>query len=384
MRRALTFLVLGGLLTGAFFLGFELLSQPRSASTAPGAPPSLVERVRAELGNRYYRPVPQKVLEQPTVEAMIAALHDPYTSYLDRDAYGVLRRELAASYTGIGVTLRPDRRGFSVVHVQAGPGAKAGLRVGDSIVRIGQTVTAGLGASGAISLMAGRPGTEVQLKVRRGKQLLRVAVRRAPVDTQTVTSHVVTFRHHDFAYLRVTSFAAGTARELAAQLRRAGNDEVSGYILDLRGNPGGLLGEAVRSASYFLRDGVAVVGLQGAHRPRQVYHASGTVIVPRLPLVVLVDQSSASSAEVLAAALHDDRRAVLIGQHTFGKAVVQALYPLGNGAAISLTTARYYTPSGYDISGRGIRPDVPVADNPRTRGDDVLSTALTTLGATHS
>jgi carboxyl-terminal processing protease len=315
---------------------------------------------------------------------MIAALHDPYTEYLTPEAYGLLRRNLGASYSGIGVSLTPAAGGFSVVGVQDGPGAAAGLRVGDSIVRIDRLRAAGLGLTAALSRIAGPPGSVVDLLVRRGDKLRRLAIHRGDVRTDSVSARLVVSRDRTYGVVRVSSFGQDTAPRIRSQLGRLRHLGASGFVLDLRGNPGGLLGQAVRSASYFLRNGSAVVAIEGAHQPRRAFRATGSAFVQRLPVVVLVDRSSASSAEVLAAALQDDHRAVVVGEPTFGKALVQALYPLGNGSALSLTTARYITPSGSDISGRGVRPNIRAVDNPRTPADEALAAALAALGGVRS
>jgi len=151
-------------------------------------------------------------------------------------------------------------------------------------------------------------------------------------------------------------------------------------VLDLRGNPGGLLSQAIAVSSLFLARGT-IVSIEGAHLGRIVYRASGTAAAPRLPLAILIDRWSASAAEVVAAALHDNDRATLVGESTFGKGLVQALRPLPNGGALKLTTARYLTPVGADISGVGIAPDVPASDDPSTLDDDALNAALQVVTA---
>jgi carboxyl-terminal processing protease len=177
------------------------------------------------------------------------------------------------------------------------------------------------------------------------------------------------------AYLRLESFRTGASSATAAILKRLEHDGASAAILDLRGNPGGLLSQAVAVSSLFLQRGT-IVSIQGAHLPRVVYRATGGPAEPRLPLAVLVDRWSASAAEVVAAALHDNGRATLVGESTFGKGFVQTLRPLPNGGALKLTTARYLTPRGTDISGVGVRPDVAAYDDPATPADDALNVAL--------
>jgi carboxyl-terminal processing protease len=178
-------------------------------------------------------------------------------------------------------------------------------------------------------------------------------------------------------------FRQGSAQVLATELRGLKRTGVAGILLDLRENPGGKLDEALRTSSLFLPRGT-IVTLEGAHRPREAYAASGHPIAPRLPVVVLVDRYSASSAEVVAAALHDNGRAKVVGEPTYGKAVVQSIDPLAGGGALALTTARYFTPDGKDISRVGVRPDVRVLDDRRTPLDDVLTAGLATLAASAS
>jgi carboxyl-terminal processing protease len=380
MRRAFILLGLAGLLAGAFALGFEL-SGRGGARTTSG--PTLVQSVRDELAARYYRPIPDSVLRLGSIQSMIAALNDPYTEYLDRPAYVLLQRQIAGSYTGIGVTLLPAPNGLLVVATQPGPARTAGMRVGDTITRIGGLSASRIGLAAALARIAGPRGSALGLEVRRGEALLRFNVRRADVVAPAVSGRLVSFGGRTYGYLRILSFRAGAAKQLRTEVRRLRRAGADGFVLDLRENPGGLLDEAIDVSSLFLRRGV-VVSLEGAHRPREVYAASGHPVAPLRPLAVLVDRYSASSAEVVAAALHDNGRAKLVGEHTFGKAVVQSIDPLENGGALALTTARYFTPAGADISRKGVKPDVRVVDDPRTTMDDVLTTALATLAAAQS
>ncbi len=380
MRRAVILFALGALLAGAFVLGFRL-SGPRERAAPPAL--SVVDAVREELAARYYRPVPNSVLRLGSVHSMLAALNDPYTEYLDRPAYVLLRRQIAGSYTGIGVTLLPAPRGLLVVATQAGPGRRAGIRVGDTITRIGSASAARLGLANALTRIGGHSGTTIHLQAERAGKPIAFSVRRAAVQAPTVSGHPISFGGRTYGFLRIASFRANAAAALAPELRRLRRSGVDGFVLDLRENPGGLVDQAISVSSLFLRSGV-VVTLQGAHRPREVYRASGHPIAPFRPLVVLVDRYTASSAEIVAAALHDDGRATLVGEHTFGKAVVQSIDPLANGGALALTTARYFTPAGADISRKGVRPDIRVIDDPRTPMDDVLTTALATLAASQN
>jgi carboxyl-terminal processing protease len=380
MRRALLLLALGGLLGGAFALGFFL---PERAATPAPRVPSVVDAVRNELAARYYRPIPEDVLRLNSVQSMLAALGDPYTEYLDRPAYLLLQRQTAGAYTGIGVTLLPAPAGLLVVATQPGPGRRAGIRVGDTIVRIGSVPAAHLGLAGALTRIAGPRGSSIALRVRRAGRRLEFTVRRAAVIAPAVSARLLSFGGQSYGYVRVALFRDGTARRVRGDVEALLRRGAGGVVLDLREDPGGFVDEAVGVASVFLRRGI-VVALEGVHHPREEYEVRGPVTAPRIPLTVLVDRFTASSAEIVAAALQDNRRATLIGEHTFGKAVVQSIDPLSDGGALALTTARYITPGGADISRRGVRPDVKVIDDPRTPMDDVLTTALATLASARS
>jgi carboxyl-terminal processing protease len=382
MRRAFAILAVAGLLGAAFAFGF-LLSGRGGRTSAPAHPLSVVAAVRDDLASRYYRPVPPEVLKLATVRAMLAALDDPYTEYLAPPAYELLQRQTAGSYSGIGVSLLPTSEGLLVVGMQAGPGRRAGLRLGDVIARIDGVPASGLGAATALTQIGGPIGTHVQLAVRRGDELLHFAVARASVRTPAVSSRLVSFGGRSYGYVGLSTFRSGVASEVAAAVRRLRDKGAAGVVLDLRGNPGGLLQQAIRVSSLFLRRGI-VVTLEGAHQPREVYRVSGRPVAPRIPLVVLVDRYTASSGEIVAAALRDNHRAMLIGERTYGKALVQSIDPIFGGGALAITTARYLTPAGTDISDIGLTPNVRVGDDPRTAMDDVLTVGLSALAAAKS
>jgi len=360
---------------GTFFLGYALSRGDRA--TAPVRLPTVVDQVREALAARYYRPVPPQVLRLASVDEMLSALDDPYTTYLPQDAYALLRHETSGSYGGIGVSVVTGRSGLFVVSTLPGPAQAAGLRAGDTIVRIDGVSAASLGPAQALAHVAGPPGTRVRLEFVRDGRVHWLSVPRADLRAPGVTGRMLEYAGRRWGELRVDAFRTGTARMLRHQLRRLRRDGAAGIVLDLRANPGGVLREAVATVSLFV-DGGAVVTLRGLHTPEQTLRARAGV-ASRLPLVVLVDQGTASSAEVVAAALRDHHRAELVGRRTYGKALVQSVDPLGDGGALELTVAHYYTPDGADISGVGLRPDVPAADRPGTPADEALGVALHTL-----
>ena len=375
MRRPLVLLTAGLVLLGPFALGYEL-ARPKQVALPAGAP-TVVDRVREALAARYYREVPTRVLRLGSIGAMISALGDPYTAYLAPPDYRLVRAETAARYSGIGVSVLPSRAGLVVAALRPGPALAAGVRVGDTIVGIGGAPAAHLGTAQALARILGPRGTQVRLQLLRDGRRLDLSVRRDVVRAPLVRAQLLSYAGRRWGEVRLSSFRNGTAHLLGRELATLQQRGANGFVLDLRENPGGLLDEAVAVSSLFLDRGV-IVSLSGAHTPLHTYRA-GARVVTRLPLVVLVDRYSASSAEVVAAALRDHRRATVVGERTFGKALVQSLDPLGNGAALELTVAHYYTPSGEDISGAGVVPQVSAADNPRTPDDEALGTALQVL-----
>ena len=339
-----------------------------------GGANTVLEQVRTELMRSYYRPVPANVLREPSVSAMLGALRDPYTEYLDPTKLRLLRLETRSSYSGIGVGVLPDGSGLRVVRLKDGPARRAGLRIGDVITSIDGLSVAEAGFDRSVAKVLGPESTTVRVVVRRGPEELHFDVIRARLSAPSVQSKLLAIRKLRIGYLRLSAFRTGAAPVVSATLAKLARSNAAGIVLDLRGNPGGVFEQAVAVASLFLDRGV-IVTLIGAHARPQVYSSTKTTAT-RLPLVVLVDRDSASAAEIVAAALQENRRAVLVGEHTFGKAVVQSLRPLPNGAALRLTTATYLTPAGHDINLRGVKPDLIARDLPSTRADEGLNAAL--------
>jgi carboxyl-terminal processing protease len=363
------------LVVGAFLLGYGVSRGDRA--TARVAFPAVVTQVREALQASYYRSVPPRVLRLGSVDAMLSALGDPYTEYLPKADYEQLKQDIAGAYVGIGVTVVPNPSGLRVVSTRPGPARAAGIRAGDTIVRIGSAPAAGLGLTQALRRIGGPRGSRVHLELLRSGQVRWVSVPREQLREREVQGRLVSYAGRQWADVKVAAFAEGTAAMLRRTLDQLQRHGAAGVVLDLREDPGGLLDEAVSVASLFLSRGV-VVTLRGAHRLATTYRAHGPAATS-LPLVVLVDRGTASSAEVVAAALRDNHRAAIVGERTYGKALVQSIDPLGDGGALELTVAHYFTASGEDISGIGVAPDVRAADRPHTPVDEALATGLQTL-----
>lgn len=326
------------------------LSPSESAQLA-----EVLERVQRE----YVDEVKSPALIDDALRGLVGGL-DPYSNYLDAEEYADLRVSTAGSYAGIGIEVSTADRALRVVRpFRDSPAAAAGIRSGDMISAIdGTPVGADLDA--AMARMRGPRGSRVVLAVMRpGSELpLEFTVERAQVDVHSVTM----FRlDGGYIYARITGFSDTTALDFTsavARLRRDLGARPRGVVLDLRNNPGGVLESAVEVADQLLEEGVIVTA--DGRTPAARFNMSATPgeVLPGVPVVVLVNGSTASAAEILAGALQDHRRATLLGQRTFGKGSVQTVMPLSGGRAIKLTTSRYYTPSGRSIQGSGIAPDV--------------------------
>lgn len=390
MRRAGGIAGVAVLLGGAFFLGLFLTrtQAPESATVAvaqppPAAPserqPTLIDEVRRELDDSYYRSVSPKVLAVPTIDGILEALGDPSTDYLTAPEYDSLKNRTAKSYLGVGLTVEPARAGLLVTSALRGPARQAGIRPGDVIVRIDGRPAGTLSLEQSLAFIKGEKGTFVRLTIRRPNKIVKhFTVMRQEIAVPSLRTRLFTYRGTKLAHARLLAFREDTSKRLSEATERLVARGASGLVLDLRDNPGGLLAQAVRTVSIFLKKGV-VCTTAGLHQEQVVYEVSGRAAHPKLPLVILVNGGSASAAEIVAAALQDHERAVIVGRHTFGKASVQSIKPLWNGSALKLTTATYLTPSGVDLSEGGVRPQVRAFDRPLTRRDEALHAAARAL-----
>ena len=379
MRRAGGFALILLLLGAAFGLGLLLtrsggLAGSRTHEVAGPAPVSPVAEVRQELSENYYRALGRDVLAKRTIPELLEALGDPNTQYLSAAEYTSLKNRTARSYSGVGLTVEPSRAGLVVTSAIRGPARHAGVRPGDIIVRIEGRPAGRLTFDQSLNLIKGEKGTVVHLTVRRKSGRLSFTVVRSDVAVPSLSARLVSYDGAKLGYLRLLSFPDSSAQRVHDATKELVDRGAKGVILDLRDNPGGLLTEAVRTTSVFLNKGV-VCTVSGLHQDETVYEVSGGADFPALPVIVLVNGGSASAAEIVAAALADNKRAEVVGKRTYGKASVQSIRQLAAGRALKLTTATYLTPSGADLAGHGIRPEVRATDDPLTRRDEMLRAA---------
>ena len=331
-------------------------SKPALTAAQSAQLAEVIDRVQRE----YVDPVSDPAMIDGALRGIVGGL-DPYSSYLDAEEYADLRVSTAGSYAGIGIEVSTADRALRVVRPFRGsPAAEAGIQSGDMISSIdGEIVGTDLDA--AMARMRGPRGSKVKLSiVRPGSALpLEFTVERAQVDVHSVAMCAL---DSGFVYARITTFSDTTAQDFSltlARLRRDLGAKPRGLVIDLRNNPGGVLESAVEVADELLEDGIIVSADGRTPAARFSMSATPGELLPGVPIVVLVNGSTASAAEILAGALQDHHRATLLGRRTFGKGSVQTVIPLSDGRAIKLTTSRYFTPSGRSINGRGIDPDQP-------------------------
>jgi len=366
-------LVIGILLGALIALGgavFANRDAPEVRAAAPQAPPPATSRLSAadsaqlaEVLERVQREYVDEVKDPELIDDALRGLVgglDPYSSYLDAEEYADLRVSTAGTYAGIGIEVSTADRVLRVVRpFRDSPAAVAGILSGDRISAI-DGMPVGNDLDAAMARMRGPRGSTVKLAVvRAGSALpLEFSVERAQVDVHSVA---MVRLEGDFIYARITMFSETTALDFAAgvaRLRRDLGARPHGVVLDLRNNPGGVLESAVEVADHLLEEGVIVTADGRTPAARFSMSATPGEVLPGVPVVVLVNGTTASAAEILAGALQDHHRATLLGRRTFGKGSVQTVMPLTGGRAIKLTTSRYYTPSGRSIQGSGIEPDM--------------------------
>jgi carboxyl-terminal processing protease len=346
-----------------------------------------VNQVLNELSKDYYRPVNRDQLVNKGLAAAIASLHDPYSHYYDPTAYRSFLNEDNPHLSGIGIDVENESTGLRVVDVfDDSPASKAGLARGDVIVAVGSYSLANRSRDFGSRLIRGSAGSKVTLTVLRGSQRHRITVTRANLVVPVSSGKVLQYHGTRIGYVGLTSFTDGSGAELRRQVHKVLGEGAKALILDLRENGGGLLNEAVNVASIFIPDGT-IVSTDGRSQPRQVYVAKGGAIIASIPMVVLVDRGTASAAEIVTGALQDRHRAKVVGTHTYGKGVFQEIQPLPNGGALDITVGEYFTPSGRNLGGGGVRegagikPDLYALDNPHTGPDEALNVAEKTVSA---
>ena len=359
--RSITWLLTGGAIGVFLAIGQGVLAERHGEGTLPLEDLRTFTEVFARIKNDYVEPVEDKALLENAIRGMLTGL-DPHSSYLVPDDYQELQAGTSGEFGGLGIEVGMEDGFVKVIApIDDTPAQRAGVEAGDLVIRLDDTPVKGMSLSDAVKVMRGAPGTDIVLTiVREGlDRPIRITITRDVIRVTSVRSRAL---EPGYGYVRISQFQLRTGeslREAVGELREgAGDEDLKGLVLDLRNNPGGVLNAAVAVSDAFLNKGTIVYTEGRMDDAKLTFSAKGSDILDGIPLVVLVNAGSASASEIVAGALQDHRRAVIMGEKTFGKGSVQTILPLGNGSALKLTTARYYTPSGISIQARGIVPDI--------------------------
>ena len=393
MRRKAKFVLVGlaGMLAGAALtVNLSAVADKEAETALPIEELRAFTDVFARIKSDYVEPVDDKKLIDSAINGMVSGL-DPHSSYLDAEGFKDLQVGTQGEFGGLGIEVGMEDGFVKVVSpIEDTPAFKAGVKSGDLIVKLDDTPVKGMTLNDAVKRMRGKPGSPIKLTiVRKGADKpIVLTLTRAVIKIRSVKSKLL---ENGYGYVRVTQFQEHTGELLAdalTSLYKENKAPLKGLILDLRNDPGGLLNGAVAVATAFVKPDSLVVYTEGRTedakmrltasrefylRPMQMDYLKNLPDgVKQVPMVVLVNGGSASASEIVAGALQDHKRAVIMGTRTFGKGSVQTILPLGNGTAIKLTTARYFTPSGRSIQAKGIEPDIVVEDPSMPDADEGL------------
>ncbi|BAO43288.1 S41 family peptidase [Thiolapillus brandeum] len=354
-----------------FWMVLSLLSlsvvQGKETPAEKKALPLKELRIFAEIFGRvqqdYVEPVTDRELLDHAIRGMLEGL-DPHSAYLDETHFKELQEGTSGEFGGLGIEVGVEDGFIKVIApIDDTPAQKAGIKAGDLIIRLNERPVKDIGLSEAIKIMRGKPGTSITLTVQREGEhkplvfnIVRAVIKQASVKARMLAP--------GFGYVRLAQFQAPTAEDMLAAIRKLEKQNkgpLKGLVLDLRNNPGGVLQGAVAVSDAFLEDGLVVYTQGRAESSALKFHARPGDVLNGAPLVVLVNEGSASASEIVAGALQDHKRAVIMGRTTFGKGSVQTIIPISSKIAIKLTTARYYTPNGRSIQAEGIQPDIELS-----------------------
>lgn len=348
------------------------------------------QEVRQQLLSRNYT---SKSDAYKALRDALGKLEDPYTRFMDPKQYEALSNQTSGELSGVGIRLEVDEatKVLTVVEpIENSPAIKAGVQSGDRILAIDGKNTKGMSVEDASNLIRGEAGSKVKLQIGRQNQDMDLVLTRARIELPTVRYTLKTEGKRQIGYIRLNEFSSHAADQMRRAIKELNAKKVDGYVLDLRGNPGGLLQASIEISRMWMDQGGIVKTVDRRGKSEAI--SANRTAMTKLPLVVLVDGNSASSSEILTGALKDNGRATVVGSQTFGKALVQSVHSLSDGSGLAVTIAHYYTPKGTDISQKGITPDIKIdltdadrqkfAANPKlvaTLGDPQYAKAVSAL-----
>ena len=355
-------LVLTGLMAGVLVsIGHGVFAdREHTRATLPIEELRTFSDVFGRIKNDYVVDVDDKELIENAIRGMLSGL-DPHSSYLDAEQFTELQVGTTGQFGGLGIEVGMENGFVKVIApIDDTPAQRAGVQAGDLIIRLDDTPVKGMTLSEAVKVMRGKPGSDIELTiVREGlDQPLKLTITRDIIKVKSVKARML---EPGYGYLRISQFQSKTAENLVdaiEDLKKENDGPLKGTVLDLRNNPGGVLNGAVAVSDAFLDKGMIVYTEGRIADSKLRFNATPDDVINGAPLVVLVNQGSASASEIVAGALQDHKRAIIVGSKTFGKGSVQTILPLSSESALKLTTARYYTPSGRSIQAEGITPDI--------------------------
>ena len=355
-----------------FFTQFLFLKQISSAEIDIYKKIDLFGEVLEKINKEYVDEINQSESMDSAINGLLQSL-DPYSSYMSPEIFEEMQTETSGEFGGLGIEVSMEAGVVKVITpIDDTPASKAGIKAGDYIVKINDTQVQGKTLSQAVDLMRGLVGSGIELTVRRRgvKKALTFNIIREIIEVQSVKSELL---ENNIGYLRLTSFNDNSSQQIKKQIKKLKkNKSLNSYILDLRNNPGGLLSQAIKISDFFLENGEIVSTKSRKKSENRKWFAKKGDILDGKTLLVLINYGSASASEIVAGALKDHKRAILVGENSYGKGSVQSIIPLKNKGAIRLTVAKYYLPSGKSISQVGVRPDIEVneeGDNFRIKTD---------------
>ncbi|MBT3282529.1 MAG: S41 family peptidase [Cryomorphaceae bacterium] len=354
------------ILTKRFFLFFIILlftfQKSFSENTDLYKKIDLFGEVLEKISKEYVDEVDQSKSMDSAINGLLQSL-DPYSAYMTPESFEGMQTETSGEFGGLGIEVGMEAGVVKVISpIDNTPASKAGLKAGDYIVKINNTQVQGKSLMEAVDLMRGPVGSSIEITVRRRgvKKALIFNITREVIQVQSVKSELI---DNNIGYIRLTSFNENSSEQIKDKINKLNkNKDLKGYILDLRNNPGGLLSQAIKISDFFLENGEIVSTRSRQASENRKWFAKKGDLTNGKTLIILINYGSASASEIVAGALKDHKRAIILGENSYGKGSVQSIIPLKNRGAIRLTIAKYYLPSGKSISEVGVTPDIEVAE----------------------
>ena len=367
-----------------FFTQFLFLKQINSAEIDIYKKIDLFGEVLEKINKEYVDEINQSESMDSAINGLLQSL-DPYSAYMSPEIFQEMQTETSGEFGGLGIEVSMEAGVVKVISpIDDTPASKAGIKAGDYIVKINDIQVQGKSLSEAVDLMRGPVGSDIELTVRRRgiKKALIFNITREIIEVQSVKSDLL---DNNIGYIRLTSFNDNSSQQIKKQIKKLKkNENLKAFILDLRNNPGGLLSQAIKISDFFLENGEIVSTKSRKKSENRKWFAKKGDITDGKTLMVLINYGSASASEIVAGALKDHKRAIILGESSYGKGSVQSIIPLNNKGAIRLTVAKYYLPSGDSISEVGVRPDIEVNEEGenfriKTKTDNQLNYAIKIL-----